>query len=190
MKPEQVPGLIPESTGHLLRRLARQVPADRLIVEIGAYQGRSTCYLATGSAEGHQTRVVSIDPWDAGILPGPRNRGIDYLDSKVEAAYHHHLAACGVAHLVTPLKGMSQQVPLPSGPVGLLWIDGAHDYDAVTADIGRYTPLVLAGGWVVVDDYRAHSRGVDRAVRELMRAQPQWWEWDTKLRPLAVGRRR
>lgn len=190
MTPEDVPGLIPASTGDLLRELAREVPADQVIVELGAYQGRSTCYLATGSAGGNRAQVLSIDPWTTGTVAGPKGRPVLYLDPATEAAYHKHLAACGVADLVTPLRGFSQQVPLPGQPVGLLWIDGDHSYGAVKADIRRWTPLVAAGGHVVFDDYRRHSRGVDRAVREFARAAGKRWTWDTSQHPLAIGTRR
>lgn len=190
MTPAQVPGLIPTTTGDRLRKLAARVSAGHVIVEIGAYQGRSTCYLATGSAEGNRVPVISIDPWDSGTLPGPTRRGVYYLVPETEQAYQRHLAACGIAHLVRPVKGSSWDAPLPAEPIGLLWIDGAHDYATVAGDLRRWTPLVSSGGTVVLDDYRAHSRGVDRAVRQFAREQGGRWTWDLIQRPLAVGRRR
>lgn len=190
MRPEDVPGLIPDSTGQLLRRLAQAVPADQVIVEIGAYRGRSTCFLAHGSSLGSSAPVISVDPWEAGINPGPKGRDVHYLDADNRQAQAHHLAECGVAHLVTIVQGMSQQVPLPTQPVGLLWVDGDHSYRTVKADIRRWTPLVATDGHVVFDDYRAHCRGVDRAVREFIRAAGAQWTWDTSKPPLAVGSRR
>lgn len=189
MTPDRVPGLIPESTGTLLRRLACRVPTGQVVVEIGAYQGRSTCYLAIGSAEGNQVPVMSIDPWDTGTLPGPTRRGVRYLDAETEKAYRRHIEACGVTYLVRQVKGLSQRVPLPTQPIGLLWVDGAHDYTSVVADIRRWCPLVVSGGYVVFDDYRTRHRGVDRAVRQFAREHGKRWIWDMTLKPLAIGRR-
>lgn len=191
MTPDEVPGLIPETTGNLLRDLAREVPANRVIVELGAYKGRSTCYLGYGSSLGHGAQVVSVDPWEMGTFAGPKGRDVHFTDADNRAEQARHLKACGVDHLVTVVHGLSQQVPLPQQPIGLLWVDGDHEYEAVKADITRWTPLVATGGHVVFDDYKLHCRGVDKAVREFARSTAgKRWEWDTSLKPLAVGRRR
>lgn len=188
MKPEEVPGRITVETGNLLRRLAAQVPRDQLIVEIGAFKGRSACFLASGSAEGHGARVVSIDPWNTPGNVSPKAEPGLYTDPDNRADYDNHTRACGVAHLVTAVEGFSQSVPLPTKPIGLLWIDGAHDYESVRRDAQRFCPLVARRGRVVFDDYGAHCRGVDRAVREMIKTVPGW-SWNTSIKPLAIGRR-
>lgn len=190
MDPKDVPGLISEATGNTLYHLARRVPSRQLIVEIGAYQGRSTCFLAAGSMRGNKARVMSIDPWTTGELPGPTARGVHYLKQSTEDAYHQHLKDCGIDALVDPIRSMSQHAPLPNKSIGLLWIDGAHDYESVKADIRRFTPLVARGGYVVIDDFRARSPGVDAAVREFIRATRHRWHWSTRQRPLAIGRKK
>jgi predicted O-methyltransferase YrrM len=37
-------------------------------------------------------------------------------------------------------------------PIGLLFIDGAHDYESVRADFEFWSPLVVCGGLVIFDD--------------------------------------
>lgn len=189
MTPEEVPGRISAEVGRTLRSLAHNVPADEIIVEIGAFKGRSTCFLADGSHKGHGARVISIDPWDTpGNIPGPKRAGPIYLDPDNKAAQRRHLEACRVGYLVTSIQGFSWDVELPDEPVGLLWIDGAHDYQSVSRDIERWSPLVVSGGHVAFDDYRAKCPGVDRAVDEMMR-RPEWPHWDLSVDTLAVGRR-
>lgn len=189
MTPDQVPGLISEDIGNKLSWLAALVPSDQIIVEIGAFKGRSTCYLATGSAHGNDARVISIDPWDdPDNTSGPKAKGPIYIDPANKQQQRAHLIACGVDHLVTSIQGYSWDVDLPTEPVGLLWVDGAHDQESVQRDIDRWTPLVASGGYIAFDDYGAKCPGVDRAVDKLME-QDGWTEWDTSIQSLAVGRK-
>lgn len=189
MTPDEVPGLISTEIGNRLTELASLVPADQIIIELGAYKGRSTCFLAEGSRRGNGAHVVSIDPWDTpGNTPGPKRKGPIYIDPANKTEQRAHLAACGLDHLVTSIQDYSHSVPLPAQPVGLLWIDGAHDYASVTGDIDRWSPLVVSGGFVAFDDYRAKCPGVTRAVDEMMRYHT-WPDWDTSIPSLAVGMR-
>lgn len=189
MTPDQVPGLISEDTGNKLFWLAALVPRGQIIVEIGAYKGRSTCYLAAGSSVGNEAQVISIDPWDdPDNTPGPKRKGPIYIDPTNKQQQRAHLVACGVGHLVTSIQGYSWDVELPNEPIGLLWVDGAHDEPSVQRDIDRWTPLVVSGGYVAFDDYLAKCPGVDRAVHALMQ-QDGWAEWDTSIKSLAVGRK-
>jgi predicted O-methyltransferase YrrM len=51
------------------------------------------------------------------------------------------------------------------GDVDLLYIDAAHTYEAVYADMSNWWPLVRSGGTVFGDDFIPHYPGVERAVR-------------------------
>ncbi|HVC24685.1 MAG TPA: hypothetical protein VND23_02905, partial [Acidimicrobiales bacterium] len=61
------PGYMPDDEGIALHLLARRAARSGLgpIVEVGAYRGRSTLYLASGVAMyrdvGHPVRVYSVD---------------------------------------------------------------------------------------------------------------------------------
>lgn len=184
MVPDQVPGRIPNEVGKILQAYAHTVPTDQLIVEIGAYRGKSTCFLATGSAEGNSAKVLSIDPW------GLEGSELMSNVSTTQDDHWSHVVKCGVDHLVTQVRGFSQRMPLPVEPVGLLWIDGAHDYESVSEDIRRFCPLVVSGGTVIFDDYKLHCRGVDRAVNRLMKDRKSWKSWKTSAGQLAIGRKR
>lgn len=58
---------------------------------------------------------------------------------------------------------------VPDGTLDFVYIDGAHDYDNVKADIEAWTPKVRKGGVVCGDDYyltRHGNLGVIQAVNE------------------------
>lgn len=72
----------------------------------------------------------------------------------------------------TFIRADSRRFALP-GPIHLLFIDGAHDYAAVKADILSWTPAVVPGGIVAFHDYGNSdvlpwTAGVKQAVDELM----------------------
>lgn len=75
------------------------------------------------------------------------------------------------------IRADSRRFALP-GPIHLLFIDGAHDYEAVKSDIQRWAPAVVPGGLVAFHDYGNHdlipwTAGVKMAVDELM-IEPEW----------------
>jgi predicted O-methyltransferase YrrM len=187
MKPEDVPGLISEEQGAVLEWLAESVPKQQVIVELGAYLGRSTAFLARGSQAGQGARIISIDPH--GLEGSERGMGDRFAGNHVRTEYLNNLRRTGALPLVTPIRALSKDAPLRTVPIGLLWIDGDHSGKAVHADVRRFAPLVASGGWIVLDDFHTHHKGVDRVVR-LLRKDPRWTTWHFLPRPLAYASRR
>lgn len=180
-------GLVSEQVGLRLAELAADVPTDLAIVELGAYKGRSTCYLAAGAQAGEGAHVWSIDAWD---LPGNVSGRHGYARRDVRSIYDTQLAKVGVERQVTPLRARATQAARSwEDPVGLLFIDASHLYEDVKADFEAWAPHVTAGGLVVFDDYHTkRNPGVTQFVDEL-REDPQWSAWEFAPMPLAITRR-
>lgn len=53
----------------------------------------------------------------------------------------------------------------------LLYIDGDHSYDGVTADLLFWTPKVKPGGIVALHDYENEAYGVKQAVQDFCRGK-------------------
>lgn len=66
------------------------------------------------------------------------------------------------------LKGESVTMStfVPKQSLALLYIDGDHSYEGVTADLRAWVPKVVSGGVVALHDYENTSYGVKRAVQE------------------------
>lgn len=68
----------------------------------------------------------------------------------------------------TILRGLSvtmaEQVPDES--LGFLFIDAAHDYESVKADLHAWVPKVKQGGIVAMHDYLSPDYGVNKATKE------------------------
>jgi predicted O-methyltransferase YrrM len=152
---DEIEGLIHPREGMLLYLLARRAAHLGDIVEIGAYKGKSTWYLARGLADaGSSHRVVSIDPHE-----DPRQREAYF------AALEHH----GLEKHVEPVVGYSHEVAGHfDRPIGMLWIDGDHSYRAVREDFDDWFPRLATGGWYAMHDTVNAWYGPTRVARELL----------------------
>jgi predicted O-methyltransferase YrrM len=151
-----IDGLIHPREGLLLYVLARRAAALGNIVEIGAYKGRSTWYLAHGLEDaGSAHRVISIDPHEA---------------REQRDAYFETLERFGLADRVEPRVAYSHDVADEvDGPIGMLWIDGDHSYASVRRDFDDWFPKLEVGGWYAMHDTVNAWYGPTRLAREIMR---------------------
>lgn len=160
-------GLIHHDTAMILAGLAGDVQPPAVIVEVGSFKGRSACYLAEGAKVGGGAEVYCVDPWD---LPGNIHGKHGFTDPAVRATFDRQTRAMGHANRIHALQAFST-VAAESWPrnipIGLLFLDGSHEYADVRADFEAWSPYVPAGGVVVFDDYESRNKGVTRFVDEL-----------------------
>lgn len=158
----RVPGWLAAEEGRRLGYLASQVPNSQAIVEIGSFYGRSTGFLAAGSRAGHQARVFAVDVWKHG----------GGCELEVFEAF---LAQASLRQMVQPLPGRSTEVSQWWNlPIGLLFIDGAHDWENVKADFESWMPHLSAGGWLAVHDYHPAYPDVKRFMDLRVMGSPDW----------------
>jgi predicted O-methyltransferase YrrM len=157
---QDVEGWFGPLEGRLLYRLAAAADPTGWIVEIGSWHGRSTLWLAAGSAAGLGARVAAIDPHSGTAL---RESGVS-----TEGVLRDNLARAGLGERVEVVVGASQDVVAGwSRPVSLLWIDGDHEYEAVRRDLELWEPHLLPDATVALHDTFVCA-GPERVVRELM----------------------
>lgn len=183
---EDVRGLIPLSTGEHLEAWARGVPDGQRIVEIGAYTGRSTAFLARAVREGGAggAPVYSVDPH--GLSGCERGRGGRFAGDYVRETYLRNLRDTALLEHVEPVRALSVDAPLPREPIGLLFIDGDHHTHAVQEDVRRWAPLIAPGGRIVFDDFGTYHPGVDAEVTK-QRLSTRWRDWSFQPKPLATA---
>ena len=148
------------------------LPAGSTIVEIGSFQGRSTCVLASAATEG--VDVVAIDPH------GGNDRGPQEISGFVDEAESDHqiflanLERLGVRDRVRHLRKFSDDAlgDVP-GDVDLLYVDGAHRYEPASQDIGDWGAKVRSGGHLLVHDSFS-SIGVTMALVAITFWSPEW----------------
>jgi predicted O-methyltransferase YrrM len=156
---------------------ARNAPAGA-IVEIGSHRARSTIMLARGAGAGRH--IHAIDPFD-----NPRWGG----GAESLRIFRDNIERAGVAHMIEPFRGVSAEAleSWNGGPVGLLYIDGAHDLPSVLIDIDGWGPHVAPGGLVFIHDAFS-SIGVTRAILKRHLANRRF-RYVSSVRSLALFRR-
>lgn len=148
-----IKGLITEEEGRQLARMARSVPSDLAIIEMGSYRGQSSCWLAAGSVGAH---VTCIDPW-------PLYNNMDAIAAASDAEWDERGAlerwmenvdSLGLWHRITPLRARASEVAnMWAKPVGLWFHDADHSYEGVRDDFLAWKPYLADGAWIAVHDF-------------------------------------
>jgi hypothetical protein len=162
---------MPDDEGLALLDLARAtVEASGLpllAVEIGAYCGRSTLYLAAGIAAAARRPEPALPPV---LFSVDHHRGSE----ENQAGWEHHdprlvdprtgrmdtlgwwrraVGDAGAEDLVVGIVGDSPTIAAHWGsPIGLLFIDGGHGTEPAWADYRGWTPHVAPGGFLAIHD--------------------------------------
>lgn len=167
-------GLVSEAEGMMLAELATQVGPPGVIVEIGSYTGKSTCFLAEASTE----PVYAIDLWNL-RLPGEtkkRNKHKYAVNFESTKALETFTERTRKMKNVTAVRAESQQVAkVWNHKIGLLFIDGAHDFASVKADYEGFAPFLVRGGWLAMHDATPGSK-VERVIEQVVVPSGLWGE--------------
>lgn len=160
-------GFLPDDEGLVLARLAEETARAGLgpILEVGAYCGRSSLYLAAGLARARRagagvTAVFSVDHhrgseelqagWEHHdpSLVDPRSGRMDTLPR-----WRRAVEEAGAEGLVVAVVGESSLVASTwPGRLGLVFVDGGHAPDVVRADYLGWARLVAPGGTLAFHD--------------------------------------
>lgn len=167
----ELDGLISREVGELLYSFAALVPSDQAIVELGSYRGKSTCYLATGSAAaGHGASVYAIDAWSEEVSAW-RKSVLSELPSPLFDDFLAQISKADAEEIVTPIRSLTALAAegYTGEPVALLYIDGDHHKEAALADFRAWRRHLTSDAVVIFDDYGVTKNiGVTEAVAALV----------------------
>lgn len=141
----------PEALG--LYKLAKKLPAQAIIVEIGSWKGKSTFCLARGLKSGY---VFAIDPFngDGGL---DTNSQAEYDLKKgsqdLLTNFENTMQRLGVDKKIVAKKGYSSQFHKDFNKIDLLFIDGDHSIKGCQSDFELYAPKIKSGGYIAFHDY-------------------------------------
>lgn len=145
-------GWLSEGEARALFEAAMTTPSDGLIIEVGAFRGRSTALLAeTGR------RVMTIDPLDESMTVAKLK-----INASVVAALR---SIVGDYPNVTWVRKFTKDVKCPKS-AEMLYIDGLHKYPAPLNDFKRFRPALSQGAIVAFHDY-GREFGATKSVDEL-----------------------
>jgi predicted O-methyltransferase YrrM len=142
----------------------------RLIVEIGVYEGASTCWWSDNFMDHPSSRLISIDPFTGNDEYRQNREKFPTLDD-IELIARTNASKSKNAGKIDIRKGCSWDL-FPAlnvelkQPIDILYIDGEHTPNAVCRDLALYYPLLRSGGALILDDYGHEDvqRGIDGAL--------------------------
>lgn len=141
------------------RRAAMQSGAP--LVEVGAYLGRSTLFLAAGiAAAGTDTLLYSVDHHHGSEemqsgWPDHDPALVDPATGLMETLprWRRRIDECDANGVVIGVVGDSASIAAHwSTPLSLVFLDGGHGQDVEWADFRGWAPKLIAGGMLLIHD--------------------------------------
>jgi predicted O-methyltransferase YrrM len=142
---------------HLSRAMApfRDLPGVRML-EIGAYEGRSTVWFLEHVLTGEGSHLTSVDTWEGSVENDPNEMGA------VWERFSHNTAEYAIAGRLTVVVSRSQPFlasqiargeTAPGHGYHVIYVDGSHAAPDVLSDAVLSWALLEPGGVMVFDDY-------------------------------------
>jgi predicted O-methyltransferase YrrM len=152
-------GFLEKEEGDHLYRVALAAAPLGPCLEIGSYCGKSTICIGTACRESGQV-LFAIDHHRGSEEQQP---GEEYFDpvlfdpvaGRIDTFryFRDTLARAGLEDTVVPIVCRSELAARAWGtPLSLVFIDGGHSLDTVSADCRNWSPHLMSGGWLVFHD--------------------------------------
>lgn len=146
------------------------------VLEIGTFEGRSTCWLLENIVTGEDAHIDCIDTFE-----GAEDMVALKLDmSNMRQVFESNVApwrdrvSVHAGESATMLRGLS-------GPFDLVYVDGSHRAPDVLSDAVLSWPMLKAGGVMLFDDYLwrrdprpEHCPGL--AIDSFLRCHAGWYD--------------
>ena len=152
-------GYLDEAEGLRLYELACEYGRLGPIVEIGSYCGKSSVYLGAG-ARAAGTKLICVDHHRGSE---EHQRGEEYHDPDLYDADAGQMDTLHALRRTLRLAGL-EQVCLPfvsssrtaaqlwAAPLGMVFIDGGHSFEAAHVDYDGWHGKIRAGGVLAIHD--------------------------------------
>jgi len=158
--------------------IARLLPSGDLL-EVGCLYGRSAFALGYLASQYTLGSMICVDPWntaeltDQGVDAAIINTELANTDIDSEKIFRVFLNASALLDNVGYIRNTSEKaageyeaairsgalrspelgsIPV-SGQLSLLHVDANHRYDHVQRDVELWSPYLVEGGWLLLDDY-------------------------------------
>jgi len=120
------------------------------ILEVGSWQGGSTLWLLDHVIRPRGGEITCCDTWEG----SSEHTFLAPLGLSLEELFDANVARTGLTAQVRKLKGQSQDVlpTLQAGSFDFIYIDGAHEAQAVIQDAIHAHRLLAPGGFLLFDD--------------------------------------
>ena len=140
---------------------------DSIFVELGAFQGASTIYLAQSKKKNKKNIIVyAVDLWENMTAP---NRDISKptVEGSIFFEFWQNVWDAECEQIIKPVQFDSSAFAksFQDRSVDFVFIDGDHSYLGVSKDINEWLPKIKPGGWMGGHDY---NQQVEIAVADIL----------------------
>jgi len=144
-----------------LFRIARDLPPNAKVAEIGSWIGESTCYLASGLT-GDKALLYAVDRFSGYAGQDEHRLGYEkkmaqWEVSSTKILFDKNLAHFGLGSRVRAIAddsvAASHGFPEAEGSLDLLFIDGDHTEEAAQKDFDAWHRFVKPGGIILFHDF-------------------------------------
>lgn len=150
----------------LYRRMVEQAQNGAVFVEVGVWKGKSAAFMGVEIINSKKKiEFYAVDHFKG--LPEHQNDPLVKANALKEECYKNLEPVMGVVRML-PLPSLEAAAMFADNSIDFVYIDGAHEYDDLKADIIAWGPKVKTGGIIAGDDYGigAHP-DVRRVVDEI-----------------------
>lgn len=153
----------PQEQGQLLQFILDTMPPKPRITmaEIGVYLGRGTAIFdEVFVSRGQNYKLIAVDHFEG----SPEHKASNSVPSY--EAFKQNIAPISDKVKDHNCDSIAASKLFKQGEFDIVYIDAAHEYEPVLADLEAWFPKVKRGGFICGDDYTAGWPGVVKAVGE------------------------
>jgi GR25 family glycosyltransferase involved in LPS biosynthesis len=152
---------------NLYKNAVKDLKDNDIIVEVGAWKGRSSSFLAVEIANSKKdVSLYVVDTWEGSVehKRDPNKYGLESLYK----TFIHNMKP--VEKYYVPLRTTSIEASemFEDNSLSFVFIDASHEYEDVKEDIEKWLPKVKDGGIIAGHDYTDWHPGVKKAVNECL----------------------
>lgn len=162
----KIDGWFDTQSEQVCAEMVLKYPDGSHFVEVGAYMGRSTCYI--GQEIIRKEKKIKFDVIDH-FKGSPEHQ--EFLkDKSLYDIFIENMKKAEILDSINVIQKDSNEAvkDYENNSLDFIYIDADHSYEAVKNDINIWIPKIKTNGTLVGDDYVGVHPGVIKAVDEVL----------------------
>lgn len=166
---DSISGFFAQEDFEFYKKVVNNATDNCHFVEVGSYKGRSSAYMAVEIALSKKSiKFDCVDTWEGSEEHqlGQPFQDADVVNNRLYNVFLNNMSP--VQGFFNPVKSTSIEASkmYQNNSLDFVFIDAAHDYDNVCADINAWAPKVKSGGIISGHDW--HHLPIKKAVNDTL----------------------
>jgi Methyltransferase domain len=148
-------------------------------VEVGSWKGKSTAYMAVEIINSKKDiQFDCVDTWEGSDEPA-HHIDKDVIDNTLYETFIKNMKPAEGYYKPVRMDSVSASRLYEDESLDFVFIDAAHDYESVKADIKAWYPKVKIGGTIAGHDYNWQSvkKAVDECLGDKVKPRETEYSW-------------